>query len=202
MIIINTMVSTLPRSYIHGCRGFATVPKAINPDKEKKAVVDNATMKEVSPLGPLAKEYPVKDIVKSLHGKNVIYMGHIKSTKHMHMFKFGISRAVQQRATTHKRNYDKFDLCFIAEYDRNFAVEKNFATLAKSRGILLDGFLSKNREGFYFQQKEVVAVSRSFPGITYADLALDMHNLIELDMAKYTGTYKGSVFIRERLNVD
>lgn len=163
---------------------------------------DNGVMRCVSPSGMVTNhEYQVRDVINSLHGRNVLYLGHIESTKHMHMFKFGISRAMPQRVRTHKKTFGRFDLCFIAEYDRNYAVEKTFSELAKSRGLLMDGFLAKNASGLYKKQREIVAISREFPGITYADIAIDMHNLLELDSAKHIGSHKGQIYVRERLHV-
>lgn len=138
------------------------------------------------------------DLLARLDTCNVIYLGYIGSCNDSHNFKFGISRSIKRRFQVHTSSFDTFKLCFLAEYDRNHAVEKTFADVCRFHGILMHDFLAPKSER---NQKEVLALPR-LGSTTYAHLVTELHEVILHDSSKNSRTLLGSMFVRDVLMVD
>ena len=135
--------------------------------------------------------------LSQLDTKNVVYIGYIGSTSDVDLYKFGISRAVANRYKTHVKTFGAFELCYLAEYDRNYAVEKMFSSRMKTKGLLINGF---KPSGTTRTQREVVGLPR-YENMTFVDLLLEIDNLVDSDSTENADTHRGHTFVRKNLNV-
>lgn len=140
----------------------------------------------------------VRNAILHMDKRNVVYMGYIGFGSGQDLYKFGISRSIAQRCKAHEKTFGKFDLCYLAEYDRNYVVENAFANMVKSRGLLIDRYMSKVTST---RQREVIGLHRD-SGLMFTDLAIDMNSLVLADSMKHTHTHRGSILIREALFLD